>query len=211
MALLTKVRRCFTSLSRRFWIVWIMVSLLFLTGWVWSRYEGNVIAVWWAVSEDRGRIFRVILSSKQGILAGGVSRNNFDLSQKDFQQVWLSMDHIKFYRHRPDIPITGTADLKAVPTWYSRMGFAVEAKRAGWTRYRASVPYWFPFFLSFGLGVLGFRRQLIRSRRLKEGKFCVTCGYDLRATPDRCPECGTVPKLKDVDGKSSSDRDVSTI
>jgi hypothetical protein len=53
-----------------------------------------------------------------------------------------------------------------------------------------TFPSWFLAMLFAILPALRLRRWRI-DRKLNRPGFCKTCGYDLRATPDRCPECGT--------------------
>jgi hypothetical protein len=56
--------------------------------------------------------------------------------------------------------------------------------------YRAVViPLWAiatPFAALAGFGAMRLRARRSRARQ----GLCPTCGYDCRATPDRCPECG---------------------
>ena len=50
------------------------------------------------------------------------------------------------------------------------------------------VPLW-ALVLIFGVLPTWRAIRWLHRRRLCPG-FCRACGYDLRATPDRCPECG---------------------
>jgi hypothetical protein len=51
------------------------------------------------------------------------------------------------------------------------------------------APYWLLFGLTVAAPALRGLRWWKRRRRFQEGR-CGNCGYDLRETPDRCPECG---------------------
>lgn len=55
-----------------------------------------------------------------------------------------------------------------------------------------------PFLATLGFAMIGaafclyFHRTGLR-HPVRFG-LCPNCGYDLRATPERCPECGAVPE-----------------
>lgn len=54
------------------------------------------------------------------------------------------------------------------------------------------VPIWFVMLTLAAGGLLalpGFLRRRRVAHRKRLG-LCIVCGYDLRATPERCPECG---------------------
>ena len=88
-------------------------------------------------------------------------------------------------------------------TLWNRLGFGMvpgalrtDTSSDGPYRYvfsHAHVPYWFVVVvlaLPSCLWLARARARRVRARRARLGK-CTRCGYDLRATPDRCPECGT--------------------
>jgi hypothetical protein len=61
-----------------------------------------------------------------------------------------------------------------------------------WTGYRSvALPHWAVAALTAASALL------FRARRRHLGRcsgLCPTCGYDLRASPERCPECGATPQ-----------------
>ena len=58
-----------------------------------------------------------------------------------------------------------------------------------------SVPFWAVIVVTLALPLFALRRRLRDRRWSREGR-CRACGYDLRASPDRCPECGAVSKAQ---------------
>ena len=55
-----------------------------------------------------------------------------------------------------------------------------------------AIPFWAPTILSLVLGIPAIvvaRRSATRAYRRKH-RLCIGCGYDIRESKERCPECG---------------------
>ena len=105
------------------------------------------------------------------------------------------------------------------PGWHNAFGEVTKGRDADWSRnppsrnqnpqlrvfgfrwqwtdsdgfvviYRSiAIPFYALFLLSAVLPLVWIRRRR-RAALVKAAGLCPSCGYDLRATPDRCPECG---------------------
>ena len=69
------------------------------------------------------------------------------------------------------------------------------AKFVKWHKRHFQLHHW---VAALCLAVVPSYWIVVAPKRRREQKrslagLCVKCGYDLRATPDRCPECGAVP------------------
>ena len=95
------------------------------------------------------------------------------------------------------VEIVSTAHTPA--SRWNRLGFYYVHENSNYTYFTASrtvvaIPYWLLLGFMLALLFLNVRDRIRdRQRELTEQK-CRKCGYDLRATPDRCPECGTAAR-----------------
>jgi hypothetical protein len=121
-------------------------------------------------------------SSRWGLYTGlGGFTLNHD-SHRDIEQVehpdpdwmWRTMIH----------PVYGL--LSAKPLHFG-FGFRLSTGPANWG-FTLTFPGWLLFLLLASLSYAFFRRW--RRGKPRIAAACAKCGYDLRASKERCPECG---------------------
>jgi hypothetical protein len=93
------------------------------------------------------------------------------------------------------VPMDGTAERGPLWQAFAVVGPSPAGATPSWRDVRVVaagvvVPHWLAAAIA-SVVPLGRLTRVLRSRyRRRSAGLCPSCGYDLRATPDRCPECG---------------------
>jgi hypothetical protein len=185
---------------RRLFNLVVLLSALIAAGivvmWVRSYFPGFTLS---------GRGIRVggFNNFPFGTETSGYAADNFPIQARGYGYVvTVSRGGIELYWQELRTP----QNHLAVGSMYAHveetvLGFGFTRAPLGrisgqpWARQgTVRLPCWFVLSLSATPAAL----WLIRSRRMRrdrwrrENGLCPACGYDIRATPGRCPECGAV-------------------
>lgn len=178
--------------------------VILITGWVLSywrpsvgTYAADVNRIWFLAS-DRGEIQLVRQIDGRTADSRGAPPKLGEFHFKD-----VSGNSVGRQWQASNL----TAQITLIDKVPRRFGFALVNERFGFpddnqplvtaSIFLLVVPYWFgALFVTIPIALC--LRRLKRLRRLARVGYCQKCGYDLRATPDRCPECGMVTTAQQI-------------
>ena len=164
-----------------------MTAFAFLALWIQSRFQNvyvNRTTVVTLRNGDEAALRQLGFSSQGGRAWFGFVRSNAvdDAGALPRRARWrVSHSEVEQYTR-----MNAPAWLAPVVDWAERKGSKTHIVYF-------TVSYW-PLIATLGLVAwVAGRSSRLGHRRARRG-LCVACGYDIRATPQRCPECGLVSR-----------------
>ncbi len=169
-----------------------LVFAALLVSWVRSYYGNDNWALRHGRHDGNGPVVTrsaMLMSGAGciGVRAGRWSEPDSPALQKEYP------DGLHARHESNPLPATG---YPLDGSFWNRIGFRCHVDRfSDQTETEAAftliVPHWLPLWLSATPAAMSLMRRR-RDRLRRQFRFCVRCGYDIRATPDRCPECGAL-------------------
>jgi hypothetical protein len=165
------------------------VPVLFVaTTTLWTLSYRIGVGLNWSSAESTTRVRFETIRSSRGQLAYAMEDHGYTfLIGPPHEDGWMKFEPTTDYRRKTyawSLETEGVGE-------FAGFGFR------SWDRFVRVliIPYWAIVLPSGTFVVLrslrGIRRMWELRRRSRLGR-CRSCGYDLRASPDRCPECGVI-------------------
>ena len=129
----------------------------------------------------------VVVNSTRNYLEFNGRRSGFWLLWiRELRQgpLWVSLEHESREPH---------ALISRPHRWWHRLGLTFMRSYRGGVEPGSLTWVTAPYWLIAGSAAIPAVLQVLRLRRTRRQRqrgLCPSCGYDLRATPGRCPECG---------------------
>ncbi len=190
-----------------------LLALLSVVEWVYSGYQTDIFYYTPRWASGTARIERTYqLEFERGQLIFKRAEASILLKDVDLSVLDPTDDYLKYNRLSVS---TDSWGMYPRPSWSNRFycgrsqwtnTLSTQSATAGWlglnrqpmeyvpeylTMFVIQFPMWV-FTIVFLIPPTVWLIAFFRRRKRERVGHCAVCGYDLRATPDRCPECGTM-------------------